>query len=84
MKVLLIQPPHHNKAFAFAYATEPLALETLAATLDQDEVELLDLRFSTTPFEEVLSRSGPDIVATGGAGVPSAAEAHLPVGADAG
>ena len=66
MKILLVQPPCHDPAFAFAYATEPLGLETIGAALRGHDVSLVDLRFSTEPLRATLQRLRPDVVATGG------------------
>ncbi|TNF26565.1 MAG: radical SAM protein [Deltaproteobacteria bacterium] len=66
MKILLVQPPNHDSALAFSFATEPLALETLAASVPDHDVDLLDLRFSRKTLAAVLAERRPDVVATGG------------------
>ncbi len=66
MKILLVQPPDHDPALRFSYATEPLALETIAASVPDHDVTLLDLRFSRATLTEILTAYEPNIVATGG------------------
>ena len=66
MKVLLVQPPFPDPAFAFSYATEPLGLLTIAGAIPEHEVALLDMRFSKESLEATIAREQPDVVGTSG------------------
>lgn len=66
MKILLVQPPYHDTAFALGYATEPLGLETIAGAVPDHDVTLLDLRFAPASLADEVARLRPDVVATGG------------------
>lgn len=61
MRVLLVQPPVFGLTVK-SRIIEPLALETLAATIqDRYEVEIVDLRIEDN-FKETLERFNPDVV----------------------
>jgi hopanoid C-3 methylase len=66
MKILFVQPPQHDPAFALSYATEPLGLETIAASVPGHDVALVDLRFSRASFKATFEQERPLLVATGG------------------
>ena len=66
MKILLVQPPIPDPALAFSYATEPLGLETIAASVPDHDVALVDLRFSKVSFRTIFEQERPALVATGG------------------
>lgn len=61
MRILLIQPPWHPDSVVIGGVLEPLALETVAATLSGHEVEILDMRFERD-LESRLKNFRPDCV----------------------
>ena len=64
MRILLVQPSIRRGEIGFHVAaqTEPLALETLAATLPDHDVEILDLRLEAD-LPGALARFAPEVVA---------------------
>ncbi len=66
LKILLVQPPNHNKVFP-TYPSEPMGLETIAGpcALDHD-IRIVDLRFERKPLESFLNEFKPDIVGVTG------------------
>ena len=77
MRILLIQPDSNKTAIGFKRLArpEPLALETVAGTVPQHEVRILDMR-SDSNLVETLQEFQPDLVGTTGftAEVPHARE----------
>lgn len=65
MKILLVQPPLKSGAMELSelYLDEPLALETIASTVYQHDVKILDMRVNPI-LEQELSDFQPDVVAT--------------------
>jgi radical SAM superfamily enzyme YgiQ (UPF0313 family) len=67
MKILLLQPPLNPEmiaAGAFAL-NEPLALEMIAGGIEDDEIELVDLRLEKNlRLETLLAQVKPNLVAT--------------------
>ncbi len=63
MNVLLVHPPINPSVVGAGifYMGEPLALETIAAPIDNHVVKILDMR-SEDSLEKELKRSEPDIV----------------------
>ena len=63
MRILLVQPGIRRGPIGFQVAAqnEPLALETLAGTLPDHDVEILDLRLEAD-LPGVLARFAPDVV----------------------
>ncbi len=63
MKILLIQPPLNKNIVGagILYLSEPLALETIAAGIEQHQVKILDMRIEPN-LEDELSAFSPDIV----------------------
>jgi radical SAM superfamily enzyme YgiQ (UPF0313 family) len=63
VRILLIHPPISPTVVGAGifYMGEPLALETVAAPVDNHEVKILDMRIEDT-LEEVLENFVPDIV----------------------
>ncbi len=64
MRILLVQPGSRLGEIGFHVAaqTEPLALETLAATLPDHDVQILDLRLEAD-LPGTLARFAPEVVA---------------------
>jgi len=65
MKILLVQPPLKSGTMELSelYLDEPLALETIATTVYQHDVKILDMRVDPS-LEQELSDFQPDVVAT--------------------
>ncbi|HCJ66170.1 MAG TPA: B12-binding domain-containing radical SAM protein, partial [Elusimicrobia bacterium] len=63
MRVLLVQPPLNSNIIGagLLYLQEPLALETLAASIPHHEVKILDMRIEPN-LEEELNSFQPEIV----------------------
>ncbi|HEM61978.1 MAG TPA: cobalamin B12-binding domain-containing protein, partial [Chloroflexi bacterium] len=67
MRVLLVQPPESQTVVGFSKfgCPEPLALEILAASVRDHEVEILDMRMDRD-LERRLRRFGPQVVGVTG------------------
>jgi len=61
MKILLIHPPHHSGIFT-GFNTESLSLETIAATVPDCDIRILDMRFDKTSLEENLEGFDPQVI----------------------
>jgi len=63
MKILLIQPPFNPNLIGagILYLNEPLALETVAASIPHHNVKILDMRLEPN-LEQTLNAFQPDIV----------------------
>jgi len=65
MRVLLVRPPHHSPLLGGYLTTEPLALETVAAGIQDHEVRLLDMQVEPQ-LEPTLRSFAPRVVGVGG------------------
>ena len=65
MKILLVQPPYNSQTVGGNnfYIPEPLALETIGASVTNHNVKLLDMRLEPNLLE-TLKQFQPDIVGT--------------------
>ncbi|OGS44128.1 MAG: hypothetical protein A2539_00965 [Elusimicrobia bacterium RIFOXYD2_FULL_34_15] len=63
MKILLIQPPLNPNIIGagIAYLTEPLALEIIASSVPEHNVNIIDMRIDNN-LEQELKNINPDIV----------------------
>ena len=66
MKILLVHPEYLSEGIGFRLAAmpEPLGLEMIAATVDEHEVRILDMRVEdASRLDSVLAEFAPDLVA---------------------
>lgn len=62
----MIRPHHHNLSFGAHLSNEPLALETVAAGLDDCDLRLHDMHWDKQSLSDVIHDFHPNVVGTSG------------------